>query len=136
MKRSAFLYLSAAIVFFPLDMAWLTYLARDFYKSRLGDFLLEQPRWWAAIGFYLIYLVGIVVFAMLPAAAQGSWRTALLYGALFGFVAYATYDLTNLATARGFSTAVALVDIVWGTVLTAVTAALGYWLAGLVADLT
>jgi uncharacterized membrane protein len=136
MKRSAFLYLSAAIVFLPLDMAWLTLVARDFYKSRLGDFLLEQPRWAAAIGFYLIYLAGVVVFAMLPAVAQGSWRTALLYGALFGFVAYATYDLTNLATARGFSTAVALVDIMWGTVLTAATATLGYWLAGLVADLT
>ena len=136
MKRSAFLYLSAAIVFLPLDVAWLTLVARDFYRSRLGDFLLEQPRWGAAIGFYLVYLAGIVVFAMLPAAAQGSWRTALVNGALLGLFAYATYDLTNLATARGFSTAVALVDIVWGVVLTAAAAALGYWLAGLVVDLT
>jgi uncharacterized membrane protein len=135
MKRSAFLYLSAAIVFLPLDVAWLTLVARDFYRSRLGDFLLEQPRWAAAIAFYLVYLAGIVVFAMLPAATQGSWRTALVNGALLGFFAYATYDLTNLATARGFSTAVALVDIVWGTVLTAAAATLGYWLAGLVVDL-
>jgi uncharacterized membrane protein len=136
MKRFVFLYLSAAIIFFPLDLAWLTLVARDFYKSRLGDFLLEQPRWLAAIGFYLTYLAGIVVFAMLPATTEGSWRTALLYGALFGFFAYSTYDLTNLATARGFSTTVAFVDIVWGTVLTAATAALGYWLAGLLTDLT
>ena len=136
MKRSAFLYLSAAIVFLPLDVAWLTLVARDFYRSRLGDFLLEQPRWAAAIGFYVVYLAGIVVFAMLPAAAQGSWRTALVNGALLGLFAYATYDLTNLATARGFSTAVALVDIVWGMVLTAAAATLGYWLAGLVVDLT
>ena len=136
MKRVVFLYIAAAIIFFPLDMAWLTLVARDFYRSRLGDFLLDQPRWIAAIAFYLIYLAGIVAFAMLPAVAQGSARTALLQGALLGFVAYAAYDLTNLATARGFSTTVALVDIVWGTVLTAVTAAVGYLLAGLMTDLT
>ncbi len=136
MKRVVFLYVSAAIIFLPLDMAWLTLAARDFYKSRLGDFLLAQPRWGAAIAFYLIYLGGIVVFAMLPAVTQGSWRTALVHGALLGFVAYAAYDLTNLATARGFSTTVALVDIVWGTVLTAATATLGYLVAALMTDLT
>lgn len=136
MKRYIVLYVCAALVFFPLDLLWLGVVARNFYRSRLGQLLLDQPRWGVALLFYAFYIVGVVVFAMAPALASGSWRTAALYGALFGCLAYATYDLTNLATLRGYPASLALVDIVWGTVLTALAAALGLVIARSVADLS
>lgn len=80
----------------------------------------------AAIGFYLIFVVGVVIFAVLPALQAGSWKTALLYGALFGFFTYATYDMTNLATLKGWSFPVTVVDIAWGAFLTGISALAGY----------
>jgi uncharacterized membrane protein len=135
MKTYIVLYLAAAAVLFPLDLAWLTLVATDFYKARLASLLLDTPRWGVAAAFYAVYVVGIVVFAMAPALAGGSWRTALGLGALFGFLAYATYDLTNLATLKGFPLTVALVDLAWGTCLTAISAALGFAVATSLFDL-
>jgi uncharacterized membrane protein len=130
MRRYLLAYPATAIAFVGLDFLWLGTVARDFYYGRLGDLLLTEPDIAAAIVFYLIYVAGIMVFATAPALASGGWRTALARGALFGFFAYATYDLTNLATLRGFPVAVAVVDMAWGTVLTGVAAALGFLVAG------
>ena len=132
MKTAVTLYFAAALVFFPVDMAWLGWIARDFYRDHLGALLLDRPNWTAAALFYLIYLAGLVWFALLPAHEADSWRVALLNGALFGFFAYATYDLTNLATLKGFPLKVALVDMAWGAVLTGATATGGFFLARLV----
>ncbi len=96
------------------------------YRPLLGDLLLERFNFAPAIVFYFLYTAGIVVFAVSPAFVSGRWTTALVSGAMLGFLCYATYDLTNQATLRGWSTIVTLVDIAWGSTLTAVAAALGY----------
>jgi uncharacterized membrane protein len=119
-------YLAAAIAFLVLDLVWLGWIAGGFYRSALGGLLLETPNIPAAVAFYALYLAGVLVFAVRPAFAAKSLRKAVVSGALFGFFAYATYDLTNLATLKGWSLAVSVVDILWGTVLTALTATVGY----------
>jgi uncharacterized membrane protein len=129
MRNAVILYLSAAAIFLPLDAIWLGLVARRFYMAEIGPLLLDRPNWGVALGFYLLYLVGLVIFAMLPALASGSWRTALVYGALFGLFAYATYDLTNLSTLRGFTWRIALVDIAWGTAASGAAASLGFLIA-------
>ncbi|GGA45289.1 DUF2177 family protein [Pelagibacterium lentulum] len=118
-------YLVCAAIFFPIDYVWLTYMGQRFYFPQLGDLLLKKPRFGIAGAFYLAYVAGIVLFAVLPAS---SVLNAALLGAALGFIAYGTYDLTNLSTMKGFTVAVAVVDIAWGSFLTALTAAGGYWL--------
>jgi uncharacterized membrane protein len=113
-------YLATLVTLVILDAAWLGVVSREFYKARLGQLLLEQPQWYAAILFYFIHALAIVVFAV-PLAA--SWVSAALFGALFGFCVYAAYDLTNLATLRGWPLTVSLVDLAWGAVVTAAAAA-------------
>lgn len=110
------LYLVSVPVFFLIDMIWLGLVARDFYRAQLGN-LLGEVNWVAAIIFYLVFLVGLTFFAIYPAVTEGSWKTALLLGALFGFFTYATYDLTNLATLKDWPLLIVIVDIAWGTVL-------------------
>jgi len=119
-------YIATGVVFLACDVVWLGGIAKGFYRSRLGGLLLADFNLPAALAFYLIYLGGIMVFAALPAFNAGSWKTALTFGALFGFFAYATYDRTNLATLRGWPLSVALADIAWGTVLTGISATAGY----------
>lgn len=109
-----------------IDAIWLSIVANKFYKTQLGPLLLEKPNMIAAILFYIIYVIGIVVFALMPALAAGDWKIALGLGALLGLVAYATYDLTNLATLKDFPVKVVIVDLIWGTVLTGTVAALSY----------
>lgn len=122
------LYLISIPIFFLIDMVWLGVVARNFYVSRLGH-LLGDVQWPAAIIFYLIFLVGLTVFVTYPAAAAGDIPRALLYGALFGFFTYATYDLTNLATLRDWPLSVTLVDMLWGTILGSAVSALTVYLA-------
>jgi len=109
-----------------LDAFWLSVVANKFYKSNLGSLLLEKPNMAAAVAFYIIYVIGIVAFVLTPALEKNSWQYAAGMGALFGFVAYATYDLTNLATLKGFSLKVVLVDLAWGTLLTGAVSVLAY----------
>jgi uncharacterized membrane protein len=111
-----------------IDFVWLSFVATKFYKSQIGTLLLEKPNAVAAVIFYVIYVIGIVVFVLSPALEKNSWQHAALYGALFGFVAYATYDLTNLATLKGFTVKLVVVDLVWGTLLTAGVATVSYWI--------
>ena len=119
-------YIAAAAGFLLLDFLWLGFVAKGFYRQEIGALLLDQFNMVAAIGFYLVFVVGIVIFAVLPALQTGSWKTALLYGALFGFFTYATYDMTTLATLKGWSLSVTFVDIAWGTLLTGTASLLGY----------
>ncbi len=118
-------YAAAAVAFLVLDLVWLGVVARTFYRDRLGGLLRDDVDVVPALLFYLLYVLGIVVFAVAPALAAGSWMTAALYGALLGLVAYATYDLTNLATLAGWPLSVAVVDMLWGAAVTALAATLG-----------
>ena len=126
------LYLLTVPVFFAIDLVWLGLVAKPFYREQLAGFLGETFNWPAALVFYLVYIVGILLFAVLPALDKVSIRHAMLWGALFGFFTYATYDLTNYATLPNWPLKVVVVDILWGTVLcTAVAAAsfsIGRWL--------
>jgi len=111
------IYLITVPIFFVIDLIWLGILAKDFYQRRLGYLMRPQVNWSAAILFYLIFIVGIVLFAVKPALEVQSPARAVVYGALFGFFTYATYDLTNLATVRDWPVIVTVVDLIWGTVL-------------------
>lgn len=119
-------YVTTACVFLLLDFVWLSTVAKRFYFAELGGLLHDKPKLTIAAAFYAVFVIGIVIFAVAPALQSGSLTVALLYGALFGFFTYATYDLTNYATLKNWSPLVTIVDIAWGTCLTAVSAVLGY----------
>lgn len=123
-----YIYLLTVPVFFIIDMVWLGVIAQPFYQSKLGH-LLGSVNWTAAVLFYLVYIVGILIFAVVPALNAGQVSTALIYGALFGFFTYATYDMTNLATLKDWPLSVVFVDVLWGTFLSASVAFLSYYLA-------
>lgn len=117
-------YLASALTMGGLDYVWLTN-TKPIYRKALGAAMAEQPDMRAAVAFYLLYLVGVMVFAVRPALLAGDWRQATLFGALFGFFCYATYDLTNLATLKDFTLQATLMDLAWGAVITAVAATAG-----------
>lgn len=110
-----------------IDFVWLSIIANKFYKSQIGTLLLQKPNVTAAVAFYVIYVVGIVLFVLNPALEKNSWQHAAIYGALFGFIAYATYDLTNLATLKGWTLKLVIVDLLWGAILTGVVATVSFW---------
>lgn len=118
-------YLISVPVFFMIDMIWLGVVAQKFYQKELGP-LLGKIKWAAPIVFYLIFLIGLVIFSIAPALETGDWRQALFWGSLYGFFTYATYDLTNLATLKGWSLSVVFVDIIWGTILGASVATITF----------
>lgn len=120
------IYLSALVGFLAIDMVWLGLVARGFYRRQLGFLLADQVNWWAAASFYLIFVAGVLVFAVGPGLQGKSSRKAMLLGGFFGLVTYATYDLTNLATVKDWPLVVTLVDLAWGTVLAAVVSGIGY----------
>ena len=122
-------YLLTTIVFFAIDMFWLGFIAKDYYGKHLANFLSPQVNWSAAIIFYLLFIVGIFIFAILPAVEKQSWLHALVYGGLFGFFTYATYDLTNLATLSNWPMKIVVIDIIWGFVLTASVSVSGYFIS-------
>jgi uncharacterized membrane protein len=127
--KELYLYLSIVPIFFGIDMLWIVFVANGFYKKELGALLAPKPIWWAAILFYLLYLVGVIIFVILPAAQAGQWQKALILGALFGLIAYATYDLTNYSTTAGWPLSVTLVDLAWGTFVTGLISTIGYFIA-------
>jgi uncharacterized membrane protein len=118
-------YLATVIAFFAMDFAWLSIVTARFYRPMLGELLLDKPNLALAALFYLVYVAGVVVFAVIPAINAGAWTTALLLGALLGLIAYGTYDFTNLATLKGWPAMVSIVDLAWGTTATAISATLG-----------
>ncbi len=123
------LYAIALPVFFAIDMIWLGVVARNFYRAQIGALMKPDVNWAAAIIFYLIFIAGLVVFVIAPSMEKGSWKHALLFGALFGLVCYATYDLTNLAVAKDWPVLVTLVDLAWGAVLAASVSTVSYIIA-------
>lgn len=119
-------YAGSMAALMVLDAFWLGIAMVDFYKAQIGHLMTDNIRFGAAALFYLFYIAGVVFFAVRPALAEGSGRRALLNGAVFGFMAYMTYDLTNLATLRDWPVIVVVYDILWGCFLSAASAWAGY----------
>ena len=124
------LFLIALPVFFVIDMVWLILVAKKFYQEQIGFLMKPDINWLAAIIFYLLFIVGLVTFVISPAVEKHSWVHAILFGALFGLITYATYDLTNLATVKDWPLLVTVVDLIWGTVLAASISVITYIIAG------
>ena len=116
-------------VFFAIDMLWLGFIAKDFYAKQIGGLMKPDINWTAAVIFYLIFISGLVVFVITPAVIKNSWTHAVLMGALFGFVCYATYDLTNLAVAKDWPLSVTIIDLIWGAVLAASVSVITFLIA-------
>lgn len=123
------LFLIALPVFFVIDMIWLVLVAKNFYQKQIGFLMNPDINWLAAIIFYLIFICGLVVFVITPAVEKQSWVHAVLYGAFFGLITYATYDLTNLATLKDWPILVTVVDLIWGSFLAASISIITYFIA-------
>ena len=118
------------LFFLVVDLLWLGVVSRNFYRKHLHHLFKENVNWPAALVFYVVYIAGLMIFAVLPAIRNSSLFFALGYGMLYGFFTYATYDLTNLATIRGWPKVIVVVDMAWGTVLCGMAAVAGYYVAG------
>lgn len=127
-KSIIYSYLLTFIVFLLIDMLWLVIIAKNLYQKYLGGFLTDQVNWIAAFIFYMLFVIGISIFAIYPAVQKGSVYNAILLGALFGFFTYATYDLTNLATLKDWPLPIVFIDIIWGTTLSAIVSFSGYYI--------
>ncbi len=123
------LFFIALPVFFVIDMIWLVFVAKKFYQQQIGFLMKPDINWVAAIIFYLLFIGGLVIFVISPAVKIQSWVHAVIYGALFGLITYATYDLTNLATIKDWPLLVTVVDLIWGTVLAASISVITYFIA-------
>ena len=123
------LFLIALPVFFVIDMVWLVLVAKKFYQEQIGFLMKPDINWAAAIIFYLLFIAGLVIFVISPAVEKHSWVHALLFGALFGLITYATYDLTNLATLQNWPLLVTVVDLIWGSVLASTISLTTYFIA-------
>lgn len=134
MSQYLIAYLGTAVVFLLIDFLWLGFVAKDFYFGQLNHLMLDKINIPVALGFYLLYAVGIVVFAVSPALENGQWITSLMYGALFGFFAYATYDLTNMATLKDWPVLMSVVDVAWGAFITGTSATAGFFLTRYIID--
>jgi uncharacterized membrane protein len=125
-------YASTGVVFFIIDLVWLVIMNPRFYKPQLAAFMAEKVNWLPAAIFYLLIPLGLLVLAIFPAVDKDSWLKALVFGGLLGLVAYGTYDLTNLASLKNWPLAVTLVDIAWGTFLSASTAVISFFIMKLI----
>ncbi len=122
------LYAFTVPVFFAIDIMWLGVVAKKFYRNHLGFILSPEVNWWAAISFYMIYIAGIIIFAVVPALEKESLTKALLWGCMYGFFTYATYDLTNMATIKNWPFKVVMVDIIWGVFLCSMVATISFFI--------
>ena len=125
----AIAYVGAAWVFLVADLVWLGIIAKDLYRAQMGSLLASEFRLLPAVLFYLMYIAGIVYFAIQAALITGRWQDAIVPGLILGFVAYGTYDFTNWAVMRDWPVGLTFIDLAWGTVLTATAAAAGAALA-------
>ena len=123
------LYALTVPVFFIIDLIWLGVVAKGFYQKNLNALLSPKVNWPAAIIFYLIFIGGILIFAVIPAVAKDSWQHAVLWGALFGFFTYMTYEFTNLALLKNWPVKIVFVDILWGVVLCTAVATISFFIA-------
>ena len=108
-------------------MIWLLGIAKAMYQEEMGDLMAGEPKLLAGLAFYVLYAIGVCIFVIVPALSKQSWFDVILYGALFGFFCYMTYDLTSLAVVRNFPMRLAFIDIAWGTFVTAVLSGFVYW---------
>jgi uncharacterized membrane protein len=129
MTKILLTYGITALVFFAVDLVWLGVIAKNLYAKYLGHFLAERVNWAAAIIFYALYIIGIILFAVEPGVRSGSFARAVVWGILFGFFTYATYDLTNLATLKDWPLTIVFIDIAWGMILCGIASAAGFWAA-------
>ncbi len=116
-------------VFLAIDFVWLTVIAKDFYAKHIGYLMAKNPNLFAALIFYLIFIAGLIVFVITPALDKKMWSQALLFGAFFGLVTYATYDLTNLTTIKDWPLIITIVDLIWGMTLSASVSTIVYFIA-------
>jgi uncharacterized membrane protein len=121
------IYFTFFITLIAVDLIWLLGIAKNLYREEMGDLMASEPKLIAGLAFYLLYALGVCIFVVAPALSKQSLIYALQYGALFGFFCYMTYDLTNLAVIRDFPTRLAFIDIAWGSVVTAFSAGMTYW---------
>ncbi len=126
MLKNFYLYLATIPVFFAIDIVWIGFIAKDFYRRQLGYLMRAETNWLGAIIFYLLFIVGLLIFGVLPAIEKGSWQHAVIYGGLFGFFCYVTFDLTSYALIRDFPLKVVIIDLIWGTTLSAAVSAASF----------
>ena len=120
------IYLIAVPIFFLIDLTWLGLIAKNIYQKYMGHLMRPTPNWTVAVIFYLLFIVGLVIFAIYPAIRNNSWSYALLYGAMFGFFTYMTFDLTSLAVIKDWRWQIVIIDIIWGIVLSSSVSVLAY----------
>lgn len=120
-------YITVTMVMVVIDLVWLGYIAKPLYFAGIGHLMAEKPNIMAAISFYALFPIGLMIFAIVPEAANVDWQRTAFLAALFGFFTYATYDLTNLATLKNFPLQLALIDMLWGSLVSAVAATAGKW---------
>lgn len=123
------LYFIVLPVFLAIDMIWLGLIAKNFYAKQIGFLMKSNINWLAAVIFYLLFIVGLVIFVIAPAMQKNSWLQALLLGALFGLIAYATYDLTNLATIKNWPILVTIIDLIWGMTVAGLVSVISFFIA-------
>lgn len=116
------------VVFFIIDLIWLVFIAKNLYKNAIGHLMADNPNWLAAIIFYLLFILGLVYFSVQPALDASSIKLALINGLIFGFMTYATYDLTNLATLQNWPLKITIIDLIWGTSLGGSVSVISYWI--------
>lgn len=121
-------YLIALITFFAIDLVWLGLVARNFYAKYLGYLMKTDVNWIAGLSFYFLFVAGLVFFVISPALEKHALMTAILTGAFFGLIAYATYDLTNLATIKDWPILITIIDMVWGMILAGMVSGISYWI--------
>ena len=127
MLKNFAIYFSFLFALIVIDLIWLLGIAKNLYRSEMGDLMATEPKLLAGLAFYLLSALGVCIFVIIPALSKQSWLYALQYGALFGLFCYMTYDLTNLAVVRNFPTQLAFIDIAWGSFVTALCASFAYW---------
>ncbi|NVO20255.1 MAG: DUF2177 family protein [Bacteroidetes bacterium] len=121
-------YILTTLLFLAIDMAWLGFIAKNIYRKYLGSFLSDTVKWPAAFIFYLLFIAGIFIFVINPAIEKQSAQRAIILGAVFGFITYATYDLTNYASMKGFPLPIVFIDLAWGALLTSIVSFAGYYI--------
>lgn len=123
------LFFIALPIFIAFDISWVGFLAKDFYRDQIGFLMKPNINWLATILFYFLFITGLVLFVIQPALEKHSWIHALLFGALFGLITYATFDLTNLALLKNWPVFVTIVDLIWGMFLSVLVSLLTFFIA-------
>ena len=126
-------YIATLILFLLIDLVWIKSVMRPIFERHVGSIMLEEPRMGAALAFFVLYLAGLVVFAIVPAAEAGSWTKAALFGGFLGVIAYGTYETTNFSTLKGWTMKMLIIDIAWGASLSAMVAVAGFFIFGALA---